>query len=270
MQVLGHQLAGNGPRKVIVLHDYFSDCSSYEHTFPYWNQEAYQYAFVDLRGYGRSMGIPGEYTAKEMSEDVLRVADYLDWKEFTIVAHSMSGLPAQRLAIDAPERVRGILGAGIVPACGFPEYREMRPLFEQGARGDWETGMESANFATGGRYDVGVLQYKLDRFFKTTLEEARLGYIEMFLNTDFSAEAQGVTTPIQLLYGEFESELHKPEHMQKTFMQWYPNAEMNECPSAGHYPMQETPPYYATLLMRFLTRLYAEDKATKSACLQNT
>ncbi|HEM7807826.1 TPA: alpha/beta hydrolase [Burkholderia multivorans] len=38
----------------------------------------------------------------------------------------------------------------------------------------------------------------------------------------------------------------------RTFVAWHPNAELQVIPSCGHYPMQECPPYFATVIERFL------------------
>jgi pimeloyl-ACP methyl ester carboxylesterase len=40
--------------------------------------------------------------------------------------------------------------------------------------------------------------------------------------------------------------------MKGTFMEWYPNAELEVFGNAGHYPMFETPVALATSVERFL------------------
>ena len=42
--------------------------------------------------------------------------------------------------------------------------------------------------------------------------------------------------------------------MKKTFLAWHPNAELVLIPNCGHYPMQECPPYLATVIEKFLRR----------------
>ncbi|WP_256250007.1 alpha/beta fold hydrolase [Burkholderia ubonensis] len=44
------------------------------------------------------------------------------------------------------------------------------------------------------------------------------------------------------------------EAMQHTFLAWHPNAELHVISNCGHYPMQECPPYFATVIEHFLKR----------------
>lgn len=37
-------------------------------------------------------------------------------------------------------------------------------------------------------------------------------------------------------------------------MQWFPNAELHVMSNAGHYPMQETPIQFATVIDNFLRK----------------
>ena len=62
-------------------------------------------------------------------------------------------------------------------------------------------------------------------------------------------------TPMLVLYSEHDFE-GEEARMQNTFLKWYPNAKLECCKAAGHYPMQETPVYLASRIERyFLTRL---------------
>lgn len=45
---------GEGPVRVLVLHDWFCDHSSWEAALPYLTSARFTYVFADLRGYGAS------------------------------------------------------------------------------------------------------------------------------------------------------------------------------------------------------------------------
>ena len=54
MELLGRLTIGDGPERVIVLHDWRGDHRNYDPMVPYLDTEAFTYALTDLRGYGLS------------------------------------------------------------------------------------------------------------------------------------------------------------------------------------------------------------------------
>lgn len=65
----------------------------------------------DLRGHGASDAPDDEdaYSLAEMAADVLALADTLGWERFDLLGHSMGGMVAQVLALQAPERLRSLV-----------------------------------------------------------------------------------------------------------------------------------------------------------------
>jgi pimeloyl-ACP methyl ester carboxylesterase len=62
----------------------------------------------DLPGRGRSTG-PGRQTVAQYTADMLRLLDALNIQQAILAGHSMGGAIAQQLALDAPERVAGLV-----------------------------------------------------------------------------------------------------------------------------------------------------------------
>ena len=62
---------------------------------------------VDLRGRGRSNGLPGAYGVTAYVEDLLAVLDAYGVERGLVVGHSLGGYIVARLAADHPERVAG-------------------------------------------------------------------------------------------------------------------------------------------------------------------
>lgn len=65
----------------------------------------------DLRGHGASDAPLEEeaYSLDEMAADILALADALGWETFDLLGHSMGGMVAQVLALQAPERLRSLV-----------------------------------------------------------------------------------------------------------------------------------------------------------------
>ncbi len=63
----------------------------------------------DLRGRGRSNGLPGPYTIARHAEDCLAVLDHLGAHDALVAGHSMGGFVATALATRHAERVRAVV-----------------------------------------------------------------------------------------------------------------------------------------------------------------
>ena len=93
---IAYNLIGNGPSKVIVIHDWSQDATSNDAIKPFLDKDAFTFALVDVRGYGKSIDQTAEYTATEIVKDITEIADKLEWSEFSLIGHSMTGMVVQR------------------------------------------------------------------------------------------------------------------------------------------------------------------------------
>ena len=58
----------------------------------------------DLRGHGRSRGLPSPYTATQLASDLARLLDHLGIESTAVLGYSQGGAIAQQLALDHPKR----------------------------------------------------------------------------------------------------------------------------------------------------------------------
>lgn len=252
MEFIAHKQIGSGKEKVLVMHHWMGDSTSYDSTLPYLNTEAYTYVFVDLRGYGRSKEMKGQYSVDEASADAIRLINFLGWDKFHLVGHSMSGMIVQKIAVDHPARVKSMIAITPVPACGSPGPEEMMDFFESAALNNDEAAMECVNTLTSHRYTKAFSKKMVLDNRQSSTSEARLGYMKMFFHTDFSESVKGLHTPILVLIGEYDFE-GSEAFMRNTFMEWYPNAKLEWCKASGHYPMIETPIAFVATMESFLS-----------------
>lgn len=58
----------------------------------------------DLRGHGRSRGLPPPYNAAQLASDLARLLDHLDIDSTAVLGYSQGGAIAQQLVLDHPKR----------------------------------------------------------------------------------------------------------------------------------------------------------------------
>jgi pimeloyl-ACP methyl ester carboxylesterase len=249
-EILGHEILGSGPSKVIVLHGWFGDHGIWSAAYPFLDQKQFSYAFPDYRGYGASRAISGTHTMKEIAADAIALADQLGWEMFSIVGHSMGGMAAQRVAVDAGARVQAIVGVTPIPASGVPFPIEADQMFSSVVRDD-AAGRMVIGGSLGGRLSPVVVEHILQYARTTTTPDAFSDYYTAFSKTDFSEEAKAVKTPMLVLVGEHDGGVSL-DFVKTSYPPLYPHALIEIIPNSGHYPMLEATAYLVTRIEAFI------------------
>ncbi len=255
--ILSHTMFGSGPEKVLVLHSWIDDSSSFNGVKPFLDTEAFTFVFADLRGYSGSRNVEGKYTANEAAEDAIRLADALGWDRFHVIGHSMSGMIVQRLAVtdwsSGAKRLKSVIAVTPVTADGYPADEETK-TFLIGSIHNPELAEQLVASLSGGRLPAAFYRSVAEKNISTSRNDAMKGYYDMWMNTDFSAEAEAaqVGSPIRVIGGRQDLPGFQEEKYRATFSRWYPNADLQFITDAGHFPMYETPLYFAALVDEFL------------------
>jgi pimeloyl-ACP methyl ester carboxylesterase len=250
---IGYSRLGHGGESVLMLHDWSCDHTTYDPVTPFLDGTRFTYVLADLRGYGLSREIDGKYTVEEAAKDCLELADSLGWGQFHVIGHSMTGMVSQRIALDATGRVKSAIAVCPVSAAGFP-MDETTWSFFQTVTEDDAAYREMIRSLCSGVLSEQWLDHKTRWNRATTAPHSRKAYLRMWSQTNFSDEARGLPTPYLILTGEHDIEGLRAEAMKATFLAMHPNAELKVIPNTGHYPMQECPPFFATVVEEFLGR----------------
>jgi pimeloyl-ACP methyl ester carboxylesterase len=243
---------GSGDHHVLALHGWFGSALGWGHLPEYLNTADYTYVFTDLRGYGSRRGEPGRYTMEEAARDAIELADDLGWDRFSLVGHSMSGVAIQHVLLQVPQRVRRLVGVAPVPASGLPLGQAEWALFA-GAADSPEKRAAIVNLATGSRlpaaFVAGIVRHSLDNS-----DRAAFGsYLGSWARADIVARVKGTEVPVKVITGEHDPS-QPAEFMEQTWLQVYPNSELEVLRGTGHYPMHETPVALAAAIEEFLGR----------------
>jgi 3-oxoadipate enol-lactonase len=249
---LGHARCGTGKRTVIVLNDWMSDTSSWDGALPYLDRERLAWVFADLRGYGRSRGRTGSFTAVEAASDVLALADALPAPRFCLVGHSMSTLVAVHLAQHHPDRVERAVLLCPPPPGGFgateAETQPSRALARAAA--PERAAALSQRFEP--RLSRGWTAFKAARWAATADAEAAASYVSLFARDGVPVPQARISIPILAITGEHDSPAMRRDNVLATFSPLCDQLEVRALADSGHYPMLEMPPLTVALVERFL------------------
>lgn len=245
-------MVGTGDHHVLALHGWFGSALGWGHLTEYLNTTDFTYVFADLRGYGSRRGEQGRYTMAEAAADAIELADDLGWDRFSLLGHSMSGVAIQHVLLRAPDRVRRLVGVAPVPASGLPLGEADWALFS-GAAGSPDKRAAIVNFATGSRltpaFVTAIVRHSLDN----SDQAAFGGYLQSWARADIVAQVKGSEVPVKVITGEHDPS-QPAEFMEQTWLQVYPNSELEVLRGTGHYPMHETPVALAVAIEEFLAR----------------
>jgi pimeloyl-ACP methyl ester carboxylesterase len=147
----------------------------------------------------------------------------------------MGGTVMQRVLVDAPERIRALVGASPVPASGAVFDDEGWALFS-GAAANADKRRAIIDFTTGNRL-TGVW---LDAIVRHSLDnsdaQAFAAYLIAWAKADFHAQFEGNSVPVKVIVGEYDPAVSE-ETMRSTFAQCFSDCEIEVLANAGHYAM---------------------------------
>jgi pimeloyl-ACP methyl ester carboxylesterase len=249
---ISHVRVGSGQHRVLALHGWLGSARGWGSLPRFLNEAAYSYAFPDLRGYGARRHESGEFTMAEAAADAVALADELGWDRFSIVGHDMSGVVIQHVLAMAPHRIRRLIGIAAVPAIGVQFGDEAWRLYSSAALSP-QSRAAIIDFATGSRLTPVFTQALVAESLENSSAEAVGAYLLSWSKPDIAAQVKGNPVPVKIIAGEHDPSL-SAEFMEHTWLELYPNAELEVIRGSGHYPAHESPVTLATVLEEFLSR----------------
>jgi len=230
---------GTGPIRVIVAHGWIADHSLFDPFIALIDRRRFTFLFPDCRGYGARREEPGPRSIAGMALDILATADAAGWQRFHVIGHSMGGMAAQRLMIDAPARLVSAVLIAPVPATGARIDATRRSLLQR-AMAEPEARRALIDANSGRKRSAAWVDHVLKLSLRTTCGDALADYLIAWSGTDFSREVRPSATPVHVVIGDLDPGAPRVR-MAETILRWHPHATLRELTGVGHYPMQECP-----------------------------
>ncbi|HET8984980.1 MAG TPA: alpha/beta hydrolase [Trueperaceae bacterium] len=230
---------GGGPTRVIAVHGWMAASDLFEPLIEHLDVDKLSVCFPDCRGYGMRRAVHGAMTIEEIASDVLALADSLGWSRFHVLGHSMAGMAAQRLMVDAPGRLQSAVLLAPVPATGA-RVDDVRRRSLLAAITDPSARLALIDDNTGGARD----REWLDRVRHLSLAGTEPGAMERYLASwsgpGFARELEGNVVPASVVIGRLDPGTPEAE-VRVTFRRLLANVRFDVLDGVGHYAMQEEP-----------------------------
>lgn len=204
---------------------------------------------VDFRGSGGSAGAPGPYTVERFARDVGDLIETLDLDPALVAGHSMGGAVAQRLAIDRPEAVEGLVLVAPVAAGGFA----FRPALAAALRATAGDPQKTAAW---------VAQLTQREASREVLRRAAAGVpaavaletFDSWTGLHFAGEAATIETPALVIAPEDDRPM-TPEFLEEHVVALLRNGRLERFAGCGHYVQLDEPERVARALEAFAATL---------------
>lgn len=204
----------------------------------------------DHRGFARSPAPASTLTAAQFRDDALAVLDAAGADRAHVVAQSMGGYTALRLALDAPSRVASVTLSGT--SGGLPNEQPseaLKALVSGHGRGNTSSGI-AATMARATQADKPKMAlYAAVSAFNTAFSFANLADLVRDGGPSL-ADAGRIACPVQFVAGR-EDPLFPPS-LLASYVPHFPNARITVVDDAGHSPYYEQPEIFNALLDAFL------------------
>lgn len=246
------QSVGSGP-KVVLLHGWGMHSGVWEDVVEAL-ADHYRVTMMDLPGYGYSRLAKAGHTLKDLSHAVAAVAP----QRASWVGWSLGGLIAQRLAIDAPERIARLILVSSSPrfvrSADWPHAIEFKVLqqFADGLDNDYRATLKrflalEVHGSEGAAEQLRLLRGMVFQHGEPDPRALADGLV-ILEHTDLRSEWDGIRCPTLLLMGERDNLV--PAAAGAAIQALLPNARLHIFKQAGHAP-------FFSQLMAFIHQLRA-------------
>jgi pimeloyl-ACP methyl ester carboxylesterase len=227
---------GQGAPTYLLIHGWAVSGAVWDPILDRWPDTAGRVVIPDLRGTGFSSKPREGYTLDAYAGDVVALIDQLGLSDVVLVGHSLGGTITQRVALERPDRLRGLVLVSPVPASGVPLGEEQIAYFR--SLGGTREGAEQVLSMVMARRPEAALFERMVRDVATVVLEAFLGGFESWRTAAFAERLTNLKTPTLVLGGTDEQPL-TPDFIKSAVVEKIGGARFALLQGSGHYPQYE-------------------------------
>jgi pimeloyl-ACP methyl ester carboxylesterase len=233
---------------VVLLHGWSDSLRSFEPLLEHL-PETIRACALTVRGHGDAPKPDGGYDVASLCADVVAFLDEAGIERAVVAGHSMGSILATSLAIDAPERLSGLVLLAAKPTYGDPA---LEPLYDEvRAFGDdvdpaWVRGFQESTLARP--VPDAFLEQVVDESMKMPARVWQ-ALLDPTIRVDRSARLGEIGVPTLLAWGDVD-EIATHED-QVALLRALPDARLHVYPGGGHAFHWEEPAVFAADLVTF-------------------
>ena len=243
---LSYSESGSGSPVVIFIHGWQGDGTVWRDVIDALGSGLHAIA-IDLRGSGESRGARGPYGLERFAADLCELIESRDFAPAVLVGHSMGATVALRLAVDAPQLVRGLVLVAPVPASGGG-YSAKGEAYLRATVADPLALRNWLARTFAGAPDEAIFN-RLCAAAARTDREVALECFESWSHADFAEETHAIQAPALVIAPEHDV----PETVERKVAALLPNAKFVVLQGTAHYAIVEKPKEIAELIREFVS-----------------
>jgi len=249
---------GEGPERVVLIHGFQASARIWRLTQEALPADRYTSIAINNRGAGASDAPPDEadFSVPIFAEDAFELVSQLDWRDFTLVGHSLGGATVARFAVDHPGLLKGLVlldpadpdGRGDIGGEALDKLIDGRMAARRA---------QQAQGAAGDAIDasaVGVppdLMRALAKDMRDAPERRLRGSMRSMFQVRLGARVKTLPMPVLLAGGDAD-ELIPTASMLATWAKYPAGTGLHIWHGVGHSPNLDRPADLADLLRRFV------------------
>jgi pimeloyl-ACP methyl ester carboxylesterase len=234
---------------VVLLHGLSDSARSFDPVLPHLPPSLRVLA-VTLRGHGDAPKPEEGYSAEELAADVIALLDEANVERAVVAGHSMGSIVATRLALDAPERVAGLVLMGAKTTfgdAGLDELFEVLEALEDPVDPRFVREFQESTLARP--LMPGLLDAAVQESLKMPARVWR-ALVGPTLRADHSAQLGRIAAPTLVAWGD-RDDIAGPSD-QEALLDAIPGARLTVYRDGGHAFHWEDPAAFARDLVAFV------------------
>ena len=244
-----YTLSGKG-RCLVFLHGWMCNQT-------FWNnqlntEKGYQYLTLDFPGHGQSDKLHRSRSIRQIAQDVIRILKKLEINQPILIGHSMGGMIAQQVYLEAKERFDALILVSTIAADTKNQLISKRIQTDTNKLGflaSFDLHFE-AWFSTKTPNEV---RQRIKSQMLLTEEVTSLAWVNSYALFDLRDRLKEVSCPT-LIIGT-KSDSSAPPAQSKQLATLIPNAFLTIIEDCGHFPMSEKPNELNKAIKSFLKNL---------------